>query len=130
MLKIGDQYKGGIVFSIQGDTILIAAPSDQSEGCDWQKAQFLLSNLVIQGYSDWRMPDKEELNTLYTQLAKEDKGEFKNTYYWSSTQNTESGLYWYENFKNGQQSYFTSLKNNHIALRVIRTTHAAQNSVS
>ena len=41
----------------------------------------------------WRLPSKEELNAMYEQLHKQGKGNFKNEWYWSSSQNDSGGAW-------------------------------------
>ena len=63
----------------------------------------LCADLVLNGYSDWYLPSKAELNKLY--LNKNAVGGFANTLYWSSTE--YSNYYaWYQNFNLGTQNYF------------------------
>jgi hypothetical protein len=76
------------------------------------------SNLVLNGYDDWYLPSKEELNTIYTALHKNGKGSFGNTYYWTSTEFNASNA-WYQNFNDGDQST-ASKSGNTIRVRAIR----------
>ena len=93
---------------------LIAAPSDQSTGIAWDNtfnnsittngsgiantnlivstlgngnyAAKLCSDLVLNGYSDWYLPNYNELNSLYS------IGGFSNGFYWSSDSNPTIGV--------------------------------------
>lgn len=62
-------------------------------------------NLVINGYDDWYLPSKDELNKLYLNRAA--IGGFStstyNGYYWSSTEynNTDGSFAWVRDFVNG-----------------------------
>jgi hypothetical protein len=52
-------------------------------------AAYLCDTLVLNGYSDWYLPSRDELHLLYTQKAAGTVSGFANAYYWSSTeQNT------------------------------------------
>jgi hypothetical protein len=64
--------------------------------------------LVLNGYSDWYLPSKDELNQMYIQ--KNVIGGFADTWYWTSTEYS-STLSWYQLFdsgiQNGVDKYFT-----------------------
>ena len=107
--KIGDEYGGGIVFYIDssGRHGLVAAKTDmsgQSEGhFSWYDAKALCNNLLRNGYGDWFLPNKEQLNKLY--LNKSAVGGFEednNPVYWSSTEESED-IVWVQFFDGGSQ---------------------------
>jgi hypothetical protein len=65
-------------------------------------AASVCGNLVLNGYSDWFLPSKDELNILY--LNKVAIGNFSNVYYWSSSEMTnQSYSAWAQDFDTGQQ---------------------------
>ena len=64
----------------------------------------LCSDLVLDGYSDWYLPSKDELNKLY--INKAVVGGYSNADYWSSTEGVYYGA-WYQHFGNGYQNYFS-----------------------
>ena len=80
-------------------------------------------DLVLNGYSDWYLPSKDELNILY--LNQISIGVFNNASYWSSTQylNQSTGAGsggWYQSFGSGIQGWnvqFTSGLHNVRAVR-------------
>lgn len=92
-VTIGDEYGGGIVFYVDGTGQhgLIAAKEDlpgHSSGKDeghftWYDALSACSDYVPNGYSDWFLPNKEQLTQLYRQ--KSVIGGFAVDYYWSSS---------------------------------------------
>ena len=111
-VTIGEQYRGGIVFYVDGTGQhgLVAAKEDMrghSSGMDegyfiWSDVKSVCNRLVSNGYSDWFLPNRWQLNQLY--LRKDDVGGFADYgYYWSST---EDGAYiaWYQNFNVGFQA--------------------------
>lgn len=103
--KIGDSYGGGIVFYVDnsGQHGLIAAKADvpgHSPGkldgeFTWQDAQVVCDNLVYNGFSDWFLPDREQLNQLYQQQSV--VGNFAENYYWSSSEQS-ADIAWNQNF--------------------------------
>jgi hypothetical protein len=63
----------------------------------------ICNDLVLNGYSDWYLPSKDELNKLY--LNKTSIGGFASNYYWSSSE--YSSIYaWKQYFNSGFQWYF------------------------
>jgi hypothetical protein len=56
--------------------------------------------LTLNGYSDWRLPSKEELNQLY--LKKDTIGGFTLNTYWSSTE-YDGYSAWFQYFSVGIQ---------------------------
>jgi len=76
----------------------------------------ICSDLTLNGYSDWYLPSKDELNKLY--LNKSAIGGFTSTLYWSSSE--YSSLYaWTQYFGSGGQVYDT--KGSSTYVRAIRS---------
>ncbi len=73
---------GGIVVSENNGHGLVVAESDLLGQMNWYMAIQKCKNLSINGYTDWRLPNKKELNILY--LMKNKIGGFKKELYWSS----------------------------------------------
>jgi hypothetical protein len=107
--KIGDSYGGGVVFYV--DTTaqhgLIAAKADVT-GSSYGKTEGFFdfysaknaANGFVDGYSDWFLPNKEQLHQLYLHRAV--VGGFTDTIYWSSSESdSENG--WGQSFKSGDQ---------------------------
>ena len=72
-------------------------------------AAWLCYDLVFNGFDDWFLPSKDELNLLYVNLCKKDLGDFDEDSYWSSSETDFSAEYaWRQQFYGaGQQSYGT-----------------------
>ena len=62
----------------------------------------LCDNLDYEGYQDWFLPSKDELNELYDNLMLNGFGGFAADWYWSSTESDESSA-WGQNLNNGIQ---------------------------
>jgi hypothetical protein len=57
----------------------------------------ICDQLESNGYSDWFLPSKDELNLVYQNLHVQGLGNFSNFLYWSSTQVDEDNV-WAQNF--------------------------------
>jgi hypothetical protein len=51
----------------------------------------LCESLVAEGYDDWFLPSKDELNLMYTNLKAKGLGELNGYWYWSSSQANRLG---------------------------------------
>lgn len=79
-----EMTQGGIIVYEKDGHGLVAAPKDLGR-MTWDDAMSACNNLELNGYSDWHLPTKEELNTLYQN--KDRVGGFAdNDGYWSSTE--------------------------------------------
>ena len=75
----------------------------------------LCDDLVLNGYSDWYLPSKDELNQLYLNQAV--VGGFANSLYWSSSEYGYNSA-WGQYFGNGGQ--YNYYKNYTLAVRAVR----------
>jgi hypothetical protein len=82
----------------QNTRLIIDALSKKGES---GKAAQLCAALNVNGYEDWFLPSKDELNLMYKNLKKKGLGGF-DWAYWSSSQYTTYSS-WYQNFSNGTQ---------------------------
>ncbi len=92
--------QGGILVYEADGHGLIAATSDLGKK-DWASAKTACDQLDLNGYKDWHLPTKEELDTLYTILKLQGKSNFENSSYWSSSE-YNSYYAWRKNFKTGK----------------------------
>jgi TolB-like protein len=67
------------------------------------RAAQVCTGLNFDGFSDWFLPSKDELNLMYQNLKQKGLGGFGNSWYWSSLQGNGSTA-WQQNFGSGQQS--------------------------
>jgi len=83
------------------------------------KAAQLCVNLNFDGYKDWFLPSRDELDLMYKNLKQKGLGRFGSRYYWSSSQD---GKYtaWYQRFSDGAQYGTYGLKNDAIPVRAVR----------
>jgi hypothetical protein len=109
---IGDTYAGGIVFYLDGKGGgLVAASTDQSKRSTWTKAKELCGKLVLNGFRDWRLPSKDELDLMYNNLKKQGLGSFESAWYWSSSEHGD----WYHGWDMSVQDFAGGSQGNYIA---------------
>ena len=75
----------------------------------------LCDNLILNGYSDWFLPSKNELEKVYQ--IRNYTNNFQNYYYWSSSQDTNTTA-WMKNFNGGATG--TGNKNGNYVVRAVR----------
>jgi len=98
------QFKhGGFVVFEENGHGLVAAITDLVN-MDWNSANTACEELILNGYSDWHLPSKEELNSVYVNLKQIGVGGFADYYYWSSTEYNNDNA-WGQDFDNGDQAY-------------------------
>jgi hypothetical protein len=100
---ISNFKNGGFVVWEKDGHGLVAALCDIGH-YNWMDAKFACKELVINGYSDWYLPTKDDLQNLYKNLHQSGIGcfEFGSTdYYWSASWYSNYGA-WYFQFGNGQ----------------------------
>jgi hypothetical protein len=118
-LKVGMKHEGGIIAYVDGSGKhgMIAAPHDHDTLCYWGRAFTVCENLIIDGYDDWDLPNKDELNKLYEN--KNAIGGFTEKVYWSSTEleNDGNGA-WAQDFKSGNPG--SAAKTSYRNVRAVR----------
>ena len=68
----------------------------------------ICANLTLDGYSDWFLPSKDELNLMYDNIGQGNVlglgnvGNFGSVFYWSSTESDNNNA-WVQHFSNGYQ---------------------------
>ena len=76
----------------------------------------ICGDLVLNGYNDWYLPSKDELNKLY--INKDIIGGFNGTYYWSSSEYNYADT-WYQIISWGYQD--NDAKNSSYRVRAVRS---------
>ena len=74
--------------------------------------------LEINGFNDWFLPSKDELDAMYKNLAENKLGGFQQSWYWSSTQ-YNLNFAWLQFFSDGYMHTYD--KTNKDRVRAIRT---------
>ncbi len=89
----------------------------------WKESLKYCEDLEFANHEDWRLPNKEELDSLVDikrKLPAINK-EFENTIsyrYWSSTERSEKKAAWYVNFSYGQKDgYYKTKKSRVLCVR-------------
>ena len=80
-------------------------------------------DLDLNGYNDWFLPSKDELGLIFTNLKANNIGNFKDGYYWSSS---ELGIYfaWRCNFVDGQFNQWDKNRPSTISNTSVRAVRA------
>lgn len=107
------KHGGYVVWEKDGHG-LVAAVCDL-EKRNWTNAKIACEALDINGYSDWHLPTKEELQYLYKNLYQVGIADFERRAYWSST--AYGTRPWLQHFLTGGQS---ANKNNDAYVRAVR----------
>jgi hypothetical protein len=106
----------GLIGSGKRNTQLIVETFRQTSG-EWDTAAQKVDDLVFNGFDDWFLPSQAELDQMYGNLKRKNLGDFKNDWYWTSTEDNSSSAY-RQDFKDGQMSW--AYKNSRRYIRPIR----------
>lgn len=90
---------------------LFIAQNDFPKEMNWDDAEARCAKLGI----GWRLPTKDELNTLYENKQK--ISGFEGSYHWSSTEGNSSKYAWSQGINNGYQE--TTPKGNNLFVRAV-----------
>jgi hypothetical protein len=86
------------------NTQLIVDKLRQTTG-EWDTAAQRVDELVFNGFDDWFIPSRNDLDQMYGNLKRRNLGDFKNNWYWSSSQYGSGTNVHCQNFQNGEMSY-------------------------
>ncbi|MBQ4437956.1 DUF1566 domain-containing protein, partial [bacterium] len=90
--------------TLSNGLVVAKEDADDGAGAPWDTAKRLCNNSNLAGFTDWRLPTKNELVTMYDN--KNTIGNFKSGYYWSSSTKSDSTDYaWYVGFNLGYVRY-------------------------
>jgi hypothetical protein len=111
--KTTNTADSGIQSTWNGQANTFNLNDDEHPAAQW------CSNLNINGYTDWYLPAKDELNLIYNNLKKDFIKDFIRDFYWTSTEHTTATTYaWLQSFGSGYQG--TSSKDGSNSVRAIR----------
>ncbi len=114
------QFKhGGFVVFEENGHGLVAAITDLGF-MDWNNAKRVCEELILNGYSDWHLPSKEELNALYVNLKQLGVGGFADEFYWSSEEGFNNHAV-NQYFGNGSQRQYPKLVSHSTCVRAVRS---------
>jgi len=91
---------GFVVWEKDGHGLVVALYDIGEYNYNWTDAKFACEELVMNGYSDWYLPTKDDLQALYSNLYKPGIGGFERNDYWSSSEYDNANA-WYFNFDYG-----------------------------
>ena len=116
--NVGSKGPGdGIVFFAEGDQFMEC--SGELGDTTWTAALAAASNYKGGGFTNWRLPNRGELDLLYKNLEQKGLGGFSRDWYWSSTDDAANKSYAFaQDFYNGQQGNL--LKTSLCGVRAIR----------
>lgn len=115
--RTGELAEGGIIVytGLNGKHGLVCTRTELGKA-KLEDAKAICLDYESSGFTDWRLPDKEELQLIYLMLHENLIGNFQDKHYWSSSENENfQGNSWAQNFADGAQS--TEL--NHLKLQFI-----------
>ena len=83
------------------------------------RAAQLCASLNYDGYNDWFLPSKDELDLMYKNLKQKGLGGFENNVYWSSSQFNNNSA-WFQAFDDGHQQGNGGYKDATLPVRAVR----------
>ena len=92
----------------KNNTGLVAA-----KGSGYEAANAVSGDLYGNGFKDWFLPSKDELNLMYENLKKADLGSFTGFPYWSSSEDGSTEA-WRQDFGNSLQTSASRDNNSHV----------------
>jgi hypothetical protein len=98
---------GGQGTDVPGTSTAIASGKRNTEIIVGQlgisSAAGLCSRLDFDGFTDWFLPSRDELDLMYKNLKYNGSANFSKSWYWSSSQGISSRFAWKQSFSGGKQ---------------------------
>jgi hypothetical protein len=115
--RTGELAEGGIIVynHPNGENGLVCSKTELGKA-KMEDAKVICLNYENDEFTDWRLPNKDELQWIYLMLHENQIGNFEDKYFWSSSEseNIQSNS-WAQNFADGAQSS----ELNHLKLQII-----------
>jgi len=108
------ETQAGIGFGKRNTQLIVERLKQLNEN---GRAAQLCTNLNFDGFNDWFLPSRDELDLMYKNLKQKGLGGFSNNWYWSSSQGNNIGA-WCQYFSDGSQG--SGGKNNTYSVRAVR----------
>ena len=117
--RIGDKGPGGgtVFYARDGKYMECSGELGSSR---WETAVTLAQNYDGGGFTDWRLPTKDELNLMYVNLKMRNLGGFGSDWYWSSTKGS-TGYAYSQRFNDGSQLSYSGNMSDPGRVRAVRT---------
>jgi TolB-like protein len=115
--KIGDKGPGGGIIFFARDGKYMECSGELGKTEYWSDAVRLVQNYSGGGFTNWRLPTREELNLIYVNLKVNNREKFINEFYWSSSENGSNNV-WGIRFADGE--HFNGTKGGNGQTRAVR----------
>ena len=115
--RTGELAEGGIIVynHPNGEHGLVCSKTELGKA-KMEDAKVICLDYENDGFTDWRLPDKDELHLIYSMLHENQIGNFEDKFFWSSSESENlQNNSWSQNFADGRQS----TDNNHRKLQFI-----------
>jgi hypothetical protein len=122
-LGVKSQFKhGGYVVQESNGHGLVAAVCDIGQ-MNWNDAITACQELVMNGYSDWVLPNKDQLELIFKNLHQKGIGGFSSEDYWSSSE-YNADYAWYFHFLDGSSDNGSGVYYGKHSTRQVRAVRA------
>ncbi len=109
---LGQQHQGGIIIFINasGEHGLVTALKEEGKS-NWAAAQRRCASYKVAGFTDWRLPTRDELGVIYDN--RKHLGTYTKGIYWSGTEDGKD-IAWGVNFINGAPGKYDKQSDNSV----------------
>lgn len=120
-LRVGQDTLGGTIVQLDAarEHGLVAAKRDQADSVTWEQAIRICESLTWKGYSDWRLPNSEELQVMYSK--RDITGGYEFGKFWSTSENLAKDSAWVMNFEVNTGKFYLVPKDSLHGVRPVRS---------